>query len=115
MNGTKITLEQSTYSDDQCTQRSSGGDVKANGTFSIEEGGIVDGKQLTKINWVITYTYTEGFLALFIPAGSTQNTSSEVYIDGNTMYDTDGQTNLFGDGSYVNATQIYDNEYWTKQ
>ena len=48
MSGTKYNDETLTYSDAECTQRSSGLDFRANGTFTIETGGVVSGKQLIR-------------------------------------------------------------------
>ena len=48
LNGTKYNDETLTYSDAECTQRSSGVDFRANGTFTIETGGVIGGKQLIK-------------------------------------------------------------------
>ena len=111
---TKYNDETLTYSDAECSQRSSGLDFRANGTFTTEAGGIVDGKQLTKINYVSNVTHAEGFVSLFFPVGSIQNVSYENYIDGNKMYATDGETNPL-DGKYVDATQIKYDKYWVKQ
>ena len=44
----KYNDETLTYSDVECTQRSSGLDFRAYGTFTIETGGVISGKQLIK-------------------------------------------------------------------
>ena len=54
---TKYNDETLTYSDAECTQRSSGLDFRANGTFKTETGGIVEGKKLIKINYVAKITF----------------------------------------------------------
>ena len=41
--------------------------------------------------------------------------SSAWFVDGDKMYDTDGETNLLGDGSYASATQMYYDDYYTRQ
>ena len=53
--------------------------------IGIGAGGIVDGKQLIKINYVSNVTHAEGFVSLFFPVGSIQNVSYENYIDGNKI------------------------------
>ena len=113
--GNTFTSETLTYSDSACSVRSSGSDFHATGTFTIEDEGIIDGKQLTKINWTGKTNKSEGFVALFFPQGGSINMSSTWFIDGNRMYDTDGGTDIFGDGSYDSATQIYYDNYRTKQ
>jgi hypothetical protein len=113
--GDTFTQEQLTYSDSACSVRSSGSDFHATGTFTIEDEGIVDGKQLTKINWNGQVHKSEGFIALFFPQGSSFTMSSAWFVDGDKMYDTDGETNLLGDGSYASATQIYYDDYHTRQ
>ena len=113
LSGTKYNDETLTYSDAECTQRSSGLDFQANGTFTTETGGVVDGKQLIKINYVATITYIEGPFSAFYPVGSTYNLFYENYIDGNKFYSTNGETNLL-DGRYVDATQIKYEKYWVK-
>ena len=67
-----------------------------------------------RINYVTKVLYAEGLVALFFPIGSTHNASTEFYIDGNKMYDTDGGTNLLT-GGYTDATQINYVKYWIKQ
>ena len=114
LSGTKYNDETLTYSDAECTQRSSGLDFRANGTFTTETGGVVDGKQLIKINYVATITYIEGPFSAFYPVGSTYNLFYENYIDGNKFYSTNGETNPL-DGKYVDATQIKYDKYWVKQ
>ena len=114
LSGTNFNNEVLTYSDAECSQRSSGLDFRSNGTFTTEAGGIVDGKQLTKINYVLNVIHAEGYVSLFFPVGSILNVSYENYIDGNTMYATDGETNPL-DGKYVDATQIKYDKYWVKQ
>ena len=114
LSGTKYNDETLTYSDAECAQRSSGLDFRANGTFTTQTGGVVDGKQLIKINYVATITYIEGPFSAFYPVGSTYNLFYENYIDGNKFYSTNGQTNP-SDGKYVDATQIKYDKYWLKQ
>ena len=87
LSGTNFINEVLTYSDAECSQRSSGLDFRSNGTFTTEAGGIVDGKQLTKINYVATITYIEGH-SLLLSVGSTYNLFYENYIDGNKFYST---------------------------
>ena len=113
--GNTFTSETLTYSDSACSVRSSGADVLITGTFTIEDEGIIDGKQLTKINWTGKTNKSEGFVALFFPQGGSFTMSSTWFIDGNRMYDTDGGTDIFGDGSYDSATQIDYDDYRTKQ
>ena len=113
--GNTFTVETLTYSDSACSVRSSGADLLFTGTFTIEDEGIIDGKQLTKINWTGKTNKSEGFVALFFPQGGSINMSSTWFIDGNRMYNTDGDTDLLGDGSYVSATQIDYDDYRTKQ
>jgi len=113
--GNTFTSETLTYSDSACSVRSSGADVLITGTFTIEDEGVIDGKQLTKINWNGKTNKSEGFVALFFPQGNSVNMSSTWFIDGNRMYDTDGGTDIFGDGSYDSATQIDYDDYRTKQ
>ena len=48
LNVTKYNDETLTYSDAECTQRSSGLDFRANRTFTIETGVVIGGKQLIK-------------------------------------------------------------------
>ena len=57
LSDTKYNDETLTYSDAKCTQRFSGLDFQANGTFTTETGGVLDGKRLKKINYVATITY----------------------------------------------------------
>ena len=64
LSGTNFISEALTYSDAECSQRSSGLDFRSNGTFTTEAGGIVDGKQLTKMNYVLNVTYAEGYVSL---------------------------------------------------
>ena len=108
------THESLTYSDAQCTQRASGLDLIADGPTTIEKGGIVDGKQLMKLNYVLSIIHIEGLFSAFFPVGSILNFSREVYRDKNILYATDGETNLL-DGKYVDATQIKHDKYWVKQ
>jgi len=116
--GNTFTTEQLTYSDDQCTIRSSGADFRGEGTSIVENGDILDGKQLTKSTSTIKVLFSEGFAALFFPIDSTHTLISQKYIDGNKMYETDDQNNLSLTGSgydYVAPTQINYNYYLVKQ
>lgn len=115
-NGNTFSSETKTYSDDSCTERSSGSDFRSNGTFSLENEGVVDGKQLTKINWNMTIAYAEGNNAFFFTEGQTYNLASAWYIDGEKMYATDGFSTTNSDfGDYEEATQIIYEYYFTRQ
>ena len=107
-----FTTDSLQYSDDQCTQRSSvglAGDFRANGTFTIENGSIIDGKQLTKVNSVMTIIYSEGLVALLLPIGKTITGYNEFYIDGNVRYSTNGGLDALT-GVYNEPTEInYEN------
>jgi hypothetical protein len=116
--GNTLTGEQFTYSDDQCTIRSSGADFRYESTFIVENGDILDGKQLTKFTITMKVLFSEGFVALFFPIGSTHTLISQEYIDGNKMYETDDTNNLSLTGSgydYVAPTQINYDYYVVKQ
>ena len=114
--GNTFTWDIHTYSDSECTLRSSGDDLSAFGTFNIVDGGIVDGKQLTKVNYEQTTTKADGIASLFFPSGSTKNLSFAVFIDGDTMYDTDGETDLFSQTGVYNApTKINDYDFYVRQ
>jgi hypothetical protein len=115
-NGNTFSSETKTYSDDSCTERSSGSDFRSNGTFSLENEGVVDGKQLTKINWIGTTAYVEGINSFFFTAGQTYNLASAWHIDGEKMYATDGFSTTDSDfGDYEEATQIIYESYFTRQ
>jgi hypothetical protein len=107
-------LEQLTYSDNQCTQVSSGNDYRAEGAFTLEDGGTLEGKQLTKITATMTVLFSEGIAALFTPIGSTQTIVAKQYLDGDTSYETDDSYDLFT-GQYREPTKIVYEEYLVKQ
>jgi len=112
--GNTYKLEQLTYSDNQCTQVSSGNDYRAEGTFTLEDGGTLEGKQLTKITATMTVLFSEGIAALFTPIGSTQTIVAKQYLDGDTSYETDDFYDLFT-GQYREPTKIVYEEYLVKQ
>tara|TARA_E500000178_G_scaffold14027_1_gene13458 strand:+ start:310 stop:849 length:540 start_codon:yes stop_codon:yes gene_type:complete len=113
--GETARLESQAYSDAQCTNPTASDiNLRTNGTFTLEEGGTIEGKKLTKINHSLTVTHSEGQLASFYPIGFSFNSATEYFIDGNRMYSTDAYTNIFTDGSYNHATQI-DEEYAIRQ
>jgi hypothetical protein len=113
--GNTFTGETDTYSDSACSVRASGNDFYVGGTFTTVDEGIIDGKQLTKINWNGQVNKAEGFVALFLPSGAAYVGSSAWYFDGNVMYNTDGDSDILGDGSYASATQIEYDDYLTRQ
>jgi len=113
--GKTVRMTAQAYSDDQCTNPiASDINLRLNGTFTLEEGGKIDGKQLTKINSSLSVEHSEGLLASYYPVGMTFDAATEYFIDGDKMYGTDAYTDIFNDGSYKNATQI-DVEYATRQ
>ena len=112
--GNTYKLEQLTYSDNQCTQISSGNDYRAEGTFTLADGGTLEGKQLTKITATITVQFSERFAAVFTPIGSTQTIVAKQYLDGGTSYETDDFYDFFN-GQYSEPTKIVYEEYLVKQ
>ena len=54
-------------------------------------------------------------MALFYPSRSEFISATAWYVDGNKIYETDGQTNMLDNGAYVSATQIRYDDYKTKQ
>ena len=113
--GNSSTAELKTYSDDQCTQESSGFDFRSEGTFTLEDGDILDGKQLTKQTLSFTVKYSEGFFALFFPIGSTHTTVTQYYLDGDTKYFTDDYHDATNNNEYVPPTKIEYDRYDVKQ
>ena len=113
--GNTFDLEQLTYSDAQCTQRTSGLDFRANGTFTIEDGGTFDGKQLKKQKATWNVTYSEGFIALFLPIGHSYDATSYIHLDGNKYYYTDGGSNLLTGEKDAPSTEIRYDDYYVKQ
>ena len=116
--GNTAKSEQFTYSDDQCTQRSSGGDMHIEGTFVLDDGGLLDGKQLTKMTMTFTVISAEGLALLFFPVGSTHTLITKIYIDGDIQYETDDNNELLLTGNgykYIEPTQIEYDKYLVKQ
>ena len=113
--GNTFALETLTYSDSACSVWSSGSDILITGIFTIEDEDIIDRKQLTKVNWNGQINKSEGFVALFFPQKSPLIGSAAGFIDGDKWYDTEGEGDLLGDGSYLSATQIYYDAFQTRQ
>ena len=113
--GNSTSLEAKTYSDDKCTQTSSGFDFRSDGTFTVEDGDILDGKKLTKITQTFTVKYSEDLPAIFYPIGSTHTETHQVYLDGKKMFETDDSLDASNNMEYIPPTKIEDNKYSVKQ
>ena len=121
--GSSYVGEVKTYSDSECTNKTTGSDFRVVGTnnkvttgptITTELNGESGDYQLTRFESTFEVKYSEGLAAAFFPIGTTYDTFDDLYIEGDKMYDTDGGFNYLTKET-TEPTTIDNETFWIKQ
>ena len=121
--GSSYVGELKTYSDSECTNRTTGFDFRVIGTntkvttgptITTELNGKSGDYQLTKIESTFEWEHAEGLVALFFPAGTIYDNIYYLYIEGDKIYEVDGGFDYFTNET-TEPTTIDNETFWIKQ